>query len=137
MEKEQELDFLKLERIANPNGDVFKGLDYKNKNLNGFGEFYFTTVLPGSIKGWKQHKRMTLNLIVISGDAKIVVYDQYKRTKDTFVLGLSNYGCLTIPPMKWVAFSCASECQAIMMNYANIEHCPGEVNNLPLNELDF
>ena len=45
----------------------------KNENsFNDFGEAYISEVLPGIVKAWKFHYKMTLNLIVVKGRVKFV-----------------------------------------------------------------
>jgi hypothetical protein len=53
-----------LKRISTEGGDVMHALNKSDKGFNGFGEVYFSWVEQGSIKAWKCHQRMTLNLAV-------------------------------------------------------------------------
>jgi dTDP-4-dehydrorhamnose 3,5-epimerase len=46
-------------------GDVFHGLKSNDLSYRGVGEAYFSSINPNSIKSWKRHNVMTLNLIVI------------------------------------------------------------------------
>ena len=38
-----------------------------------FGKIYFSQVRPGAIKGWNRHSKMTINLAVVKGEAKMVL----------------------------------------------------------------
>ena len=61
-----------LKRISTEGGDVMLALNKSDKGFNGFGEVYFSWVEQGSIKAWKCHQRMTLNLVVPLGEVYFV-----------------------------------------------------------------
>ena len=46
-----------------------------------FGEAYFSSVEYKLIKGWKKHKKMTLNFIVPIGKIKFVIHDSRTSSK--------------------------------------------------------
>ena len=62
----------------------------------GFGEAYFSNVSYNEIKGWKQHTEMTLNLIVVIGEIRFVIYDE--KTFFNVTLSINNYQRLSIAP---------------------------------------
>lgn len=49
-----------------------------DKHFKEFGEIYFSSSWPVSIKAWHIHQSMTINNAVISGNAKLVMYDPNK-----------------------------------------------------------
>ena len=53
-----------LKIINTPNGEVKHALKNSDDSFSGFGEAYFSSVDFGTIKGWKKHTQMILNLIV-------------------------------------------------------------------------
>jgi dTDP-4-dehydrorhamnose 3,5-epimerase len=63
-----------LKRISTEGGDVMHALNKSDKGFNGFGEVYFSWVEQGSIKAWKCHQRMTLNLAVPVGEVRFVFH---------------------------------------------------------------
>ena len=99
-----------LKRISVPKGDVFHALRTTDEGYCGFGEAYFTQIREGETKGWKRHNRMTLNLVVVLGEVKFVVYDERdgsptKGQFQEFILSPEkNYQRLTIAPGLWMAF---------------------------------
>lgn len=108
----------------------------------GFGEAYFSNVLPGQIKGWKRHHRVTLNLVVPIGKVQCVVFDDRPDSPtlgyfNEFVLGEHNYARLTVPPGLWVAFRGLDENGNMLINLANEEHDPTESDNVGLEEISF
>lgn len=131
-----------LKRISHPLGDVFHGMKSSDSSFSGFGEAYFSTVKYGAIKGWKKHLRMTLNLIVIMGEVRFVLFDNREEstTKGEFFevhLSLENYQRLTIPPGIWVGFQGVSEGQNILLNVANLEHDPQESVTAKIEEISY
>ncbi len=121
--------FERLRRIETPGGDVFHGLKASEPAFAGFGEAYFTTVERGYVKGWKRHRRMTLNLIVPVGEVRICVVDDHTGAHTEFDLGPESsetYGRLTVQPGLWVAFGGARAGLNLMLNLASTEHDPLE-----------
>ena len=53
-----------LKKIPSVGGDVWHALKSTDESFQGFGEAYFSWIELGSIKAWKQHIRMTMNLLV-------------------------------------------------------------------------
>ena len=63
-----------LKIIEQTQGYVMHGMRSSDGSCAGFGEAYFSTVNNGMIKGWKLHRKMTLNLIVPHGEIRFVVH---------------------------------------------------------------
>ena len=103
-----------------------------------FGEIYFSEILPGSVKGWKRHKRQTQLFAVPLGLLKLVLFDertnsQSKGLVQEFLLGRpKHYQLLKIPPMIWYAFTPANASKALLCNCADLPHDPTEAERLPL-----
>lgn len=133
-----------LKSIKMPHGDVLHGIKNSESSFKGFGEAYFSCILPESIKGWKLHKEMTLNLIVPIGLIKFVVFRSIKsRTADLcsgpleLILGREKYSRLTIPPNLWVGFQGLSDSESILLNVASHEHDPLEAVNIDIHDIDY
>ncbi len=100
-----------LKQITVPKGDLWHAFKCTDDGFAGFGEAYFTQIHPHEVKGWKRHNRYVLNLVVIVGVVKFVIYDDREDspTKGQFcevVLSPdSNYQRLTIAPGLWMAFA--------------------------------
>ena len=62
-------------------GSVFHGIKKHDKGFKEFGEVYFSTVIKDSIKAWKLHKQMTLNLIVPVGSVLFCFVDVRENSK--------------------------------------------------------
>lgn len=127
----------KLRRIATPKGAVLHCLKATDAGFAGFGEAYFSLVLPRETKGWKKHNRMTLNLAVPSGAVRFVVRDgksPHEVVTDTVLSpeGDETYQRLTVPPGFWVAFRGVGTGESIVINIASIPHDPQEADVLDL-----
>ncbi len=121
-----------LRRIATPKGDVLHALKATDDCFCGFGEAYFSEILPGAQKGWKKHKRMTLNLVVVHGAVEFSVYDDRKDSStqgETFRITLSpesNYQRLTVAPGLWMAFKGVADVPSIVLDIIPEPHDPDE-----------
>ena len=121
-------------------GDVFHGIKSSDKGYVGFGEAYFSSIKPGQTKGWKRHQKMTLNIIVPSGEIQFVMFDDRNNSEGRFqdiVISLKNYCRLTIPPMVWMAFKGLSDEKSILLNVASIPHDPTESEVKKLDEIKY
>ena len=64
-----------LRQIHDERGKVMHMLRCDDPHYSQFGEIYFSTSYPGVVKAWHCHREMTLNYAVVSGYAKIVLFD--------------------------------------------------------------
>jgi dTDP-4-dehydrorhamnose 3,5-epimerase len=121
-----------LRRIEHPKGDLFHGVKAGDVGFMGFGEAYFTSIVQGETKGWKLHRRMTLNLVVPVGLVRFYIHDEHSGFTGVHDIGATNYCRLTIPPGYWVAFEGLNPSTNLVLNVANLEHDPEEAVNQPL-----
>lgn len=131
-----------LKRISHPKGDIYHGVKSSDIGFEKFGESYFSTVHHSDTKGWKQHTKMLMNLLVPVGSIRFVIYDDrqssstYKQFFD-ITLGDGNYSRLTVPSGVWLAFSGVGEDLNLLNNIASIEHQPDEAINVPLEQIAY
>ena len=126
-----------LKIIEGHSGNVLHALKAHEVSFNGFGEAYFSTISYNSVKGWKRHRRMTLNIVVPVGAIKFVLFDARETGKSyqqvmEIELSQTNYQRLTVPPGIWMAFKGIGEGLNMLLNIASIPHDPQETDNLPL-----
>ncbi len=130
----------KLDVIDTPGGNVMHGMKETSIGYSGFGEAYFSQVNESAIKAWKRHKNMTLNLIVPVGKIKFVLFDDRDESNIRFqeiIISRDNYCRLTVPPMVWMGFQGLSSEESMLLNIANIEHDPGEVDRLEIDKINY
>jgi len=121
----------RLQKLNGPKGDILHVMKCSDEGFCGFGEAYFSTVKEGEIKGWKQHQRMTLNIVVPIGEIRFMIYDLRKGsdTKGNFLdvfMSRENYLRLTVPSGLWLAFEGRSPGINMLLNLASHEHDPSE-----------
>lgn len=132
-----------LKTISVPEGDVYHGIKASDRGFCGFGEAYFSTVKPSTIKSWKRHNRMTLNMIVIVGEIRFVIYDDRigsptRGSTQECVLGPDTcYSRLTVPPGLWMAMQGGANGTSILLNVADIQHDPSEIDRCDLAEISY
>ena len=131
-----------LKKIEMDGGSVFHGMKNKDAGFVNFGEVYFSFVNTNAIKGWKLHKKMTLNLIAPIGEIKFNFIDS--RPESTtynslleITLSAKDYYRLTVPPNIWFAFKGIGEGTNMLANVADIPHEPNEILRKELNEIEF
>ena len=118
-----------LKKITNPLGDVWHAIKSTEDTYVGFGEAYFSFINKGKIKGWKKHKKATLNLVVPVGEVKFYAYDENSNDRKSclvnFILSEDNYSRLTIPPGIWLAFKGIKR-KNILLNVSDLPHDKNE-----------
>ena len=123
-------------RIPVSGGDILHAMKKSDSGYMGFGEAYFSLVEFGTVKAWKRHLQMTLNLVVPVGRVRFVFIDS-KGLAQEEIAGEDHYVRLTVPPGIWFGFQGVSEDTALLLNIANIEHSPDEVESKALNEFKY
>lgn len=120
-----------LESIADHRGSVIKVMSIDSANFAGFGELYFSTVKAGIVKAWRRHTEMTVNLMVVTGQIRLVVLEKLEGEPELdIVLDGVDRKLVTIEPGKWFGFQGLSQTEAMLMNFANIKHDDLEVERL-------
>jgi dTDP-4-dehydrorhamnose 3,5-epimerase len=124
-----------LRRIQDERGYVMHMLRADDPHFEGFGEIYFSAAYPGIIKGWHLHTRMTINYAVVSGNIKLVLYDQRdgsptKGTLQEIVFGQINYQLVRVPPGVVNGFTAVGGETALVANCASIPHDPTEITRI-------
>ncbi len=120
-----------LRQIPDERGCVMHMLRATDPVFAGFGEVYFSTVLPGAVKAWKRHQRMVLNVVCLHGAIRFVCYDDRPSSPthgavQEIALSPQSYQLATIPPGVWTGFTATSAETAILANCASIPHDPAE-----------
>ena len=96
----------RLRQIGDERGKVMHMLSENSPVFIRFGEIYFSCTYPGAVKAWHLHKKITINLAVVYGAIKFVLYDDRPESKtrgriEEYLLSPENYCLLTIPPLIW------------------------------------
>ena len=89
-------------------------------SLPPFGQVHVTTVLPGAIKAWHRHRERTDVLAVVSGMARLGLFDDrqgsatYGELMELF-LGDHQPLRVTIPPGVWFGLKGYGEREAVVV----------------------
>lgn len=124
-----------LKIIQLNDGNVLHALKKTDEGFKSFGEAYFSMVKSDSIKAWKQHTKMTMNLVVPIGKVKFVFFSNNNFNEIT--LSQDNYKRITVPPNIWFGFMGIAACDSLILNIADIIHDADEVKRKELNEIDY
>ena len=135
--KLEDIILSKLKQLKTVNGEVLHALRNSDLGYNKFGEVYFSTIEPNSINAWKRHSKMLINFIVPVGEVRFVFYIDKESGFRTENIGLNRYMRLTVPPGIWFGFKNLSAKKSYVMNVANIIHDPDEVENCPIDNINY
>jgi dTDP-4-dehydrorhamnose 3,5-epimerase len=120
-----------LKQVNVEGGNVLHALKNTDNGYHGFGEAYFSWIEHGSIKAWKRHLRMTMNLIVPVGKVQFVFITDEGNLLVREIIGEDNYVRITVPPGIWFGFKGEFAPKSLVLNLASITHDPDEVERLP------
>jgi dTDP-4-dehydrorhamnose 3,5-epimerase len=132
-----------LKQISLPKGDLWHACKSTDEGFVGFGEVYFTQVNKGEVKGWKRHKRYQLNLVVLQGKVRFVIYDDRKGSStygDFAQITLSPseyYKRLTVPAGVWMAFQGVNDGVNMLMDLIPEPHDSKEADTKELTEIIY
>ncbi len=134
-----------LKQISLEKGDVWHGLKKSDEGYKGFGEVYFSNVVPKQIKGWKKHLETTLNLVVLKGEIEFVFFDDRidSETKGKFFsitassTDKEKYIRICVFPGIWMAFRCISDDEALLMDVIDQPHSDKESLRKDLDEINY
>lgn len=111
-----------LKIFSDNRGSVKHMMKCTDETFSNFGEIYFSTILPGNIKGWYRNKTTTVNYAVIEGNIQLIVSDG--EIKKEILMGDDNYCLVTIPPGIWRAFRPHGGRKAIVADLTDKPHNP-------------
>lgn len=126
-----------LSRIETAGGDVLHAMKQSDAGYASFGEAYFSWVSAGTVKAWKRHMQMTMNVVVPVGQVRFVFRlndsDEFRVEE----IGVDHYARITVPPGIWFGFQGLSVPQNLVLNIASIPHDPNEVERLGLSDIKY
>ena len=130
------VNIVPLRQIVDERGKIMHMMKSTDAHFAQFGEIYFSCCWPGVIKAWHIHKTMTVNNAVLSGHAKLVMYDLREGSPTHGVVqevffGEDNYVLIQIPPGIANGYKAYGDKMAIMANCATHPHDPEEMDRLP------
>lgn len=113
-----------LKTFSDDRGKLMHMMKNTDPAFNRFGEIYFSSILPGKIKGWHKHRKATRNYAVVEGNIKLVLYDG--NDIQEILMGDDNYCLVTIPPNVWSSFQAVGGRKAIVADLVDMPHDPSE-----------
>jgi dTDP-4-dehydrorhamnose 3,5-epimerase len=123
---------IQLRQIVDERGKIMHMLKATDEHFIAFGEVYFSCAWPGAVKAWHIHQRMTINNAVISGRAKLVLYDMRPDSPTNGELqevffGEDNYVLVQVPPGIANGYKAYGDKMVILANAATEPHDPEEM----------
>ncbi len=126
---------IRLQQIVDERGKIMHMLKATDDHFIAFGEIYFSCAWPGTVKAWHVHQTMTVNNAVVSGRAKLVLYDMRdgsatRNELQEIYLGEDNYVLVQIPPGIANGYKAYGDKMVILANAATEPHDPDEMIRL-------
>ena len=140
--KIKDVTISKLKIIEDERGKVMHMMRNDSKVFQSFGEIYFSTIYKDVIKAWHLHKEATLNYACVSGEVKLVLYDDRTESDsrgiyEEIFLTPENYFLVTIPPNIWNGFKGLAKGESIIANCLNLPHNEKEMVRLDVENKRF
>ena len=132
----------KLATFPSKKGAVYHGIKSSDPGYVRFRELYFSFVENNTIKAWKLHQKMTLNLVVPTGVVRFNFIDLREKS-DTYkerieiTLSIDNYLRITVPPKILFGFKGLGDGSNIVANIADMVHADEECTNIDINKYEF
>ena len=128
--------FINLFEIKNFKGNILKIINKNEKFFKSFGEVYLSKINKGSIKAWKKHKKIHLNLTVISGAVKFVIYNDLKQKFLHKILKDKDMKRIYIPAGLWFGFKGLKK-KNVILSISSHVISKGEVLRKQLKDIKF
>ncbi len=118
----------KLKVIPDERGRLMEILRNDDDLFVQFGQVYITVVYPEVVKAWHYHKKQCDNIVVLTGMARIVLYDNRENSTtykivNEFFMGIHNPILLHIPTNVFHGFENIYNEEVMVLNI------PSEVYN--------
>ena len=129
-----------LSHIETQRGAVLHAMKVSDSGFSGFGEAYFSWIDKDKVKAWKRHREMVLNVVVPVGNVRFVFSVPNSNGLPEYrvvTIGVDEYKRITVPPGIWFGFQGLHAPQSLVLNMANIEHNPVEVEQADIQQFDF
>lgn len=110
-----------LRVIPDERGRLMEILRSDDHFFTKFGQVYLTTAYPGVVKAWHYHKRQWDHFCVVSGMAKVVLYDPREESPtqgeiNEFFMGEHNPILVRIPPLVYHGFKNIGLKEVLLIN---------------------
>jgi dTDP-4-dehydrorhamnose 3,5-epimerase len=129
-------------KIFDDRGAIFHMLRADDPVFERFGEIYFSQVYPGVVKAWHFHQLMTLNYYLVSGAARLVLFDDRAESStrglhQEIYLHPEDPKLVTVPPLVWNGFKGVGATASLIANCSTIPHSKEEISYLPYDDPKF
>lgn len=135
-----------LRRIVDDRGFIMEILRDDDEVFRGFGQAYVSGIFPGIVKAWHCHERQYDTFCVVSGNAKIGLYDDREGSPTrgetmAVVIGELNPALIQIPPLVWHGMVALGGEPALLLNLPTLHYereAPDELRRPPFDpEIPF
>jgi dTDP-4-dehydrorhamnose 3,5-epimerase len=110
-----------LKLIPDERGFLMEVLRRDDPLFKQFGQAYVTAAYPGVVKAWHYHRLQTDHFCVLSGMAKVVLYDARKESPthgeiNEFCIGEQLRRLIVIPPFVYHGYKNIGDGLCLLLN---------------------
>ena len=128
---------INLKKIKNLKGNIQLIKKYKKNSLKNISEIYSLWINKNQIKGWNFHKKMTVNLIILVGKVKFVIYNPKNYSFKSYIINEKKPQMIVIPPKRYFGIKNLYKSKSLLLNIANLKHNKNEYTKTPLNKIKY
>jgi dTDP-4-dehydrorhamnose 3,5-epimerase len=103
--------------------------------FRGFGEVYFSTILPGRAKGWHADTQKTSVISCVHGQILLVV--EHQGLTHAVAMGDGQRRLVLIPPSVRYAWKNTASVTAILANCATHPYDPSTSRSWPIDAISY
>jgi len=123
----KDVEVKQLKVIKDERGWLMEILRCDDSIFKKFGQVYLTVCRSGYIKGWHYHKKQADFFAVVKGNAKLVLFDNRKKSPtfkeiNEFFLGEKNPILIKIPPLVLHGFTTTENEPCFVINCPNLPY---------------
>lgn len=118
-----------LARHVDERGSLTELLRADWPEFSGFAQATLSVNRPGVIRGWHWHERQTDLFVIVSGMAKVPLYDAREGSPtrgelNEFLLGDENFASLLVPPGVYHGYKTIGTVPALILNFPDRPYDP-------------
>ncbi len=131
-----------LDRHVDERGSLTELLRSDWPEFGRFGQAILTVNYPGVVRAWHWHEKQTDYAVVVSGIAKLPLYDARAGSPtrgqlDEYVLGEEHFAALLIPPGVYHGYKTVGDRPALIVNFPDRVYDPFDEHRIPFDSSEI
>jgi len=129
-------------KFCTDQGCIYKWVQPDDPFFEQFGEVYFSSIVPGVVKGWNLHAKLDANMVCVVGSIKIVLCDRRPDSSTVgaikeVTMGSESYNLLHIPHGVAFSWKVLGKETALLGNFATEPYEAGELTKIDITSAEI